>query len=222
MIIPKHIGKLALAGVLMAGVALAGCAAGNSGKVDDADVDTTVVGDDENVTDETVDEDVEDIEDVEKVEPTEWVSVATAEEAVTKANLTGEFSVPEKVTAHAIEFSAPKFSYTDGIAQATYDQPASQVLIRKGSGPSGTVVADDDTGFSGENFAESWQITTGGLTITCYGDTKGEALFAEWYNKVNPNADGEDDAYSIHAMGLGGEEIPMTEEEVGNIALEVK
>lgn len=218
MLNPKHIGKLALAGALVAGVALAGCAAGNSGTADTTDTDTTVT---EDVTTDDTEATTDGTEEEEGV-VTEWTVAKTAEDAVKGASLTGEFAVPEKATAHEIEFSAPTFSYTDGIVQATYDQPASQLLIRKGVGPSGTVVADDDTGFAGSNFAESWQISPGGLIITCYGNTKGEVIFAEWYNKVDPSADGQDDAYSIHALGLGGGDIPMTEEEVGNIALEVK
>lgn len=221
MALRETITKTVLTGVLATSVMLVGCggAGGDTTAGDTGDTDTTtaVTTDVEKDVTEDADEDVvedADAEDDTEVAETKWLDATDASDAATKANLTGGFVVPDKLTAHGMEFSNPTFSYVDGIAQATYEQPAAMIQIRKGHGPGGTVVADDGTGYSGEMFSKSWEITDGGLPVTCYGENEGEILFAQWYNNVDPNADGEDDAYSVRAIGLGGEDIPMTEEEL--------
>lgn len=202
---------IALAGVLAAGISLAGCANKAEEKKGDETTQTEKA--------EADSQDAEGTEGEEEVinDATLWMGVTTGAEAMKGANLTGDFIVPEKVVAHGMEFTERGFSYTDGVAQAQYDQPAAIVQIRKGMGPGGTVKEDDGTGFTGESFLAEWKLDINGTEVTCHGDAQGEALFVQWYNKVDPAADGESDAYSIRAMGLGGEEIPMTDVEVAEI-----
>lgn len=231
MISPKTIAKITLAGTLVAGVALVGCAGAQNGTVEGTDdVTNATTATDSNDTKATDAKDM-DAKDTEKpelidpavIEPTEWKAATDAADATKKADLTGTFEVPETLKAHGIEFSGPTFSYTSGIVKATYDQPASMVEVRKGHGPVGTVVADDDVDFDAtQTFKESWEAKAGDLTVNCYGNKKGEVLYADWYAKDDPEQDGESDAYSVRPVGLGGEDIPMTEEEVVTVVAAVK
>lgn len=169
----------------------------------------------------------------------QWADAASAQEACEKAKLAGDFVVPDSLKASGIDFSGPKFSYMPAIVKATYEQPASMVEIRKGIGPAGTVREDDGTGYMGEAFPEHWEVTTPeGKRINCYGNKKGEIIFAQWYDDSavpdqapvtlnghtagDTTRDGQSDAYSVHAMGLGGEDIPMTESEFLAIVAAVK
>ena len=172
--------------------------------------------------------------------PVPWADVANGAEACEKAKLGGDFIVPDTLKACGIEFSNPKFSYApEGIAKATYEQGAAMVDIRKGVGPAGTVRSDDSTGYMGEAFPESWEVTSpDGQRINCYGKKKGAIIFAQWYDNSipsdqepvtlnghtagDPTRDGQSDSYSVHALGLGGEDIPMTESELLAIVAAVK
>lgn len=208
---------LVAAGALVASLGLAGCGGDQTGTTETKTDDTTT----EEVPDDATKEDAKDDTGSNDVEATVWTEVASAKEAYEKAGFEGDFVVPDTLVAHGIDFANPKFSYADGVVKATYDQPASAVEIRKGIGPAGTVKADDDTGYMGESFKETWEVETpDGVRVTCYGGTKGEVIFAQWYGEAPE--DGQSDAYSLHAMGLGGEDIPMTEEELVAIVSAVK
>ena len=219
MDIKKTIQTLTLAGVLATSVALVGCAGAGGDATASNDTEAT------DVVDTAIEKGTEAATEVAKTvvtDATDWKEAKDAAEATSKAGLSGEFAVPEKLTAHGIEFSDPSFTYVSGIAQATYEQPASMVQVRKGSGPAGTVMPDDGTGYTGESFDKSWEVTAGDQTVTCYGNKEGEILFAQWYHKDDPTADGESDAYSVHPLGLGGEDIPMTEDELVTLVGAVK
>lgn len=215
----KTIQAVALTGLLVSGMALAGCArtSGDAVTGSATATDTTVADDKTEATDSTASED-------EATKTTEgWFPVPSAEKAMSSASLSGDFVVPEKLVAHSIDFEAPHFSYVSGIARASYESPAAMVEVRKGIGPAGTVLPDDGTGMMGEEFAESWEVVTGDVTVTCHGEKKGETLFAQWYGtKDDPEQDGENPAYSLRALGLGGEDIPMTDEEVKDLVAAVK
>jgi hypothetical protein len=211
---------IAFAGAIVAGVALAGCGGGGV-----TDATNQKANDDEIVvTDRVIEDEPLELEDGndESAKATEWKPAGTADEAIDKAGLPGGFSVPDKVTVGGTELSFPEFSYIDGIAQATYQSDDLSVQIRKGVGPGGTVVEDDHTGFMGEEFAESWEAEADGTSVTCHGDTKDEVLFAQWYDKVDPEVDGEDDAYSIRVLDDTDSGVAMTNDELVKIVSAVK
>lgn len=207
MIRPRNVTRTVLAGILATGMLLVGCATG--------DPEATVDGD----AAAAADADGDSIDEAMEPEVTEWIDSATAEEAASEAGLESGFVVPDEIKVGELTFAAPSFSHVDGIARATYETPACMVDVRKGVGPAGTVVADDGTGYMGESFPWCWETTAGDLVVTCYGNEEGKVLFAQWYDKVDPTVDGEDDAYSVRILGLGGEDVPMTDEEVGILAM---
>ena len=132
-------------------------------------------------------------------EPTQWAPVESAAKGF------ASFDVPDSFTFGDLEFSKPTFSYADGVAQATYETPATMVTIRKGDGIYGAPLTDRNYA----EFPQKWTQNHKGLEITCYGAKEGAATVIQW------NVDSG--AYAITYQGLGGEEMAMTPDEITSI-----
>lgn len=123
-----------------------------------------------------------------------WRDVETSEAAAEGAGLS-IFDVPEGITMSLGKVPAPTYRCMDGIAQATYEFPAVEITIRKG-----TAAAANGTGdISGDytEYANTWTQNIKGLNITCFGNREGEATKTIW--QVGDNC------WSINAKGLGGD-----------------
>ena len=133
-------------------------------------------------------------------DPGTWTKAANADEAAKGAGV-GSFNAANEVTAGGNTFKNPVFSYMKGIAQATYEAPASAVEVRKGFGAAGTYVPGDK-----RDYAAQWTQNFKGLTINCYGDAEGKASLAEWYI--------DNTAFTVQYLGYGGENPSMSADEV--------
>ena len=148
----------------------------------------------------------EDAKDVEgdQGQATEWASAESAAEAAQGAGF-ALFGVPDGFTFGDLEFGKPTFSFADGVAQATYETPATMVTIRKGDGVYGAPLTDRDYA----EFPQKWTQNHKGLEIECYGAKEGAATVIQW------NIDSA--AYAVTYQGLGGEEMTMTPDEIASI-----
>lgn len=205
MIASKAIRKAVLMGIAAAGILMAGCVAGGTAKDDRVT----------NTPDATKSEGGEGIggdpSEAMAGMPNPWSEAGSATEAATGAGLASGFVVPDEVVVRRIDFDGPVFQFMDGIAEARYEAPASQVIIRKGKvDPSLGSLAGDYN-----DYEASWTVDLeDGVTLACSGHAKGEAILAEW--TVG------DDSYSVACYGLGGEDVPMTEAELTGIARAVR
>ena len=134
----------------------------------------------------------------------EWTSVSSVVEAAKGAGF-DSFDVLEDFEAHGITYSAPKFSYLDGVAQATYESPATMVQIRKAVGVYGAPITDRNV----NDFPVHWTENHKGLNIECYGPEQGKATVFIWkYGDVT---------CGCTYQGLGGEEMTMDVDEITSL-----
>lgn len=151
---------------------------------------------------EVVEETTQEEEEVVDEGPTiEWVDVSSAEDAAKGAGF-DKFGVIKEFTIGDLDFKDPSFAYAGGVAQATYDQPACAIFLRKGVGSYSTPLSDRNL----DEFTAKWFKVDNGVTINCYGVARGAATVATW-------TDG-DQSYALTFQGLGGEEMSMTEDEL--------
>lgn len=131
----------------------------------------------------------------------EWTEVATAEEAAKGAGIE-KFDVIDEFRIGDLEYKDPKFSYAGGVAQATYETPATMIYVRKGVGTYSTPLSDRNL----DEFASRWFKVIEGSNISCYGVAKGAVTVATW-------SDGNT-SYGLTFQGLGGEEMSMDADEL--------
>ena len=138
-----------------------------------------------------------------------WVDVKTADEAAKGAGF-ASFGVMKSITLDGKEFKDPKFAYADGVAQATYENGAIALIVRKADGKHTATLTDRDK----TEFAQTWPKSYEGLDVTCYGTAKGAATVLTW-------TDGTKE-YGVTYQGLGGEEVSLDSDEVGAVVKAIK
>ena len=134
-----------------------------------------------------------------------WTTVASAEEAAKAAGLT-LFGVPASLELNDISYANPVFAQAGGLAQATYESPATQLVLRKGTEGKYTAALSDR---AATEFASTWQQDVDGIAVTLLGATQGQATVLTW-------KDGGAD-YGVTWQGLGGEEMAMNEDQVATV-----
>ena len=139
----------------------------------------------------------------------DWTKVDSAQEAAREAGFK-EFGVFDRITLDEMDFKDPTFAYREDVAQATYEQPACAVYLRKAEGSHKEDLTDRDV----DEFAEKWTLPVDELDVTLYGQVKGEATYFTW-------KDGKKE-YGVTYQGLGGEEMNMDEDEVTFIVQSVQ
>ena len=135
---------------------------------------------------------------------TSWTDAKTAEDAAKGAGL-ATFGAPASTMIADITFDNPKYGYKTGVAQALYEKGAAQLTVRKSDASHASALSDEDT----SKYASNWKKTHEGFEVTCYGPARGAASFVTW-------ADGANN-YGASILGLGGEQLTMDEEDVGDI-----
>lgn len=103
-----------------------------------------------------------------------------------------------------VSYADPQFSYMESLAQAMYESPAAELTIRKSASREGIDLTGDYNDYPFE-----WTQNIKGLEVTCHGNEKGSAILVEWaFN---------DAQYCLLSLGLGGEDLGMTADEVTTI-----
>jgi hypothetical protein len=162
-------------------------------------------------TEEKAEEKTEQIEQQaeQKIKAVSWKDVATAEEAAKGAGF-ATFGVPASFQLGDLTFENPKFAYADGVAQATYETPATQVVIRKADGTHDAPMTDRELG----EFANKWTTSLAGLDVALYGAQQDAATVMRW-------TDGTKD-FGVTFQGLGGEEMSMSAVESEGLVTAIK
>lgn len=135
---------------------------------------------------------------------TSWTTVASAEEAAKAAGLT-LFGVPATLELNDMTYSNPTFAQAGGVAQATYETGATQLVLRKGA--SGHTAAMSDR--AATEFASTSQQDVDGISVTLLGAAQGQATVLTW-------TDGGSE-YGVTWQGLGGDEMAMNEDQVATV-----
>ena len=149
-------------------------------------------------------------EKVQQVESTiKWTDAANAEEAAKGAGFE-KFGVPGDITLNGTKFENPKFAYTQGVAQATYESGAMTLVVRKASGTHTAPLSDRDT----TTFASKWTNSIEGLDVTLCGATQGNATVMTW-------TDGTAD-FGVTYQGTGGEEISLNADQSAAVVKAIK
>jgi hypothetical protein len=99
----------------------------------------------------------------------------------------------------------------EGIAEASYDDGTTEVVIRKGVENEHTMSVSGD--YNG--YEQSWMIEDAGRVISCNGHEKGKISLAEW------NDDDSDCSFSVGCYGPDGQPVAMSETEFLSIAASV-
>ena len=136
-------------------------------------------------------------------EPVGWKDASSAADACSKAGVDG-FDVDGSVSFGDLTYSSPHFQYQKGMVAAIYEAPASQLVIRKGTGVSRAALTE---GLG--SYASSWTQNFKGLEITCSGNAKDAATLLEW------GFGG--DSFSAALLGLGGETMSMDPDDVASL-----
>ena len=138
-----------------------------------------------------------------------WADATTADAAAKGAGL-ATFGVPEALAIGDLEFTPPRFAYAGGVAQATYETPATMFVVRKGTSTHKAPLTDRDTA----SFAQTWNQTIDGLNVTLYGPEQDQATVATW-------EDGGQ-SYGLTFQGLGGEEMTMDADTLASLVSDLK
>ena len=134
----------------------------------------------------------------------DWTEAKTGEEAAKGAGF-DKFGVVTKFKLGDLEFSDPKFAYAGGVAQATYETPATAVYFRKGVDTYTTPLSDRNL----DEFGAHWHKVIEGTDVTCYGPAKGAVTVATWTDGVK--------SYAVTFQGLGGDEMSMDTDELASL-----
>ena len=137
-------------------------------------------------------------------EQIDWTDAKSAEEAAKGAGFE-KFGVINSFKLSDMEFKDPSFAYAGSVAQATYDQPACAVYLRKGVGTYYVPLSDRML----DEFPAKWHKVYEGIDVACYGPAKGAITVATW-------SDG-DKSYGLTFQGLGGEEMSMDTDELHSL-----
>ena len=161
-------------------------------------------------TTEKAEEKTEQVEQADqKVAATDWKTASTAEDAAKGAGFK-TFALPATITLGTITFEKPTYAYANGVAQATYESPATMLVIRKADGTHTAPMTDREKG----DFTNKWTSNIAGLDVTLYGATNGAATVMTW-------TDGTKD-YGVTFQGLGGDEMSMTAQESETLVKGIK
>ena len=126
--------------------------------------------------------------------PNPWHSASSAEEAAKGAGLDA-FPLPEGAIADLGEPFEISYQYMDGMAEARYEFPASEITVRTAKLAEGELY---DISGDYNSYAHEWTENIDNTPVACAGNREGESTKTYW---------GEDDiAHSITAEGLGGDE----------------
>ena len=138
-----------------------------------------------------------------------WASAKDAEAAAKGAGL-DKFGAFDKVTFNDYDYKDPKFAYAEGVAQATYDGGANELVLREGASGHKAPLTDRDL----TEFATKWTESVADMDVTHYGASRGAATVITW-------SDGGKD-FGVTYQGLGGEEVTLDDEDVSAIVHAVK
>ena len=120
-----------------------------------------------------------------------WTDYATGEEAAQAAGIE-PLEIPE-----AEIFLGPvvptAFRSMESLVECDVEFPASMLTIRKGAG-----FEDGDCSGDYNTYANEWTVDVNGIEVKCYGNDEGRSTKTIWTSG--------DYAYSISALGLGGDE----------------
>lgn len=141
---------------------------------------------------------------VDEGESIDWADAATAEQAAKGAGF-DKFGVIDKFTIGDLEFKDPKFAYAGGVAQATYETPATMIYVRKAVDTYETPLSDRNL----DEFTAHWHKVIEGSDVACYGAAKGAVTMATWTDGVK--------SYALTFQGLGGEEMSMDVDELATL-----
>ncbi len=137
-----------------------------------------------------------------------WKDAATAQEAGEGAGLEG-FSTMDKVNVAGDTMSVKSYTYTDGIAQALYEQDDKQLTVRKGKGMNTTELAGDYN-----TYASTWTQNVKGLNVTCMGAEEGKAQHVEWTL--------DDDVYAILCSAPDGKDFSLDEGDIQSLVMGIQ
>ena len=143
-------------------------------------------------------------EEADQGETIAWNEVNSAEEAAKGAGFE-KFGVVTKFKLGDLEFAEPKFAYAGGVAQATYETPATMVYFRKAVDNYTTPLSDRKL----DEFPARWNKVYEGTDVTCYGPAKGAVTVATWTDGVK--------SYAVTFQGLGGDEMSMDSDELASL-----
>lgn len=132
---------------------------------------------------------------------TQMTSASSAMEAASGAGLSS-FGVMDSFTLEENTFANPTFAYSTGVAQATYEQGAIAIIVRKGDANGNAQLTDRAL----SEFKQNWNKSIGDIQVTLYGSAKGAATYFTWKSGTS--------AYGVTYQGLGGDEMSMDSDDV--------
>ena len=143
------------------------------------------------------------------VSTVKFTAVKTADEAAEGAGI-DKFGVFEEIILNDIQYKDPAFAYAEGVAEATYENGAIALIVRKADGKRTAPLTDRDK----TEFAQTWTKSYEDLDVTCYGVAKGAATVITW-------ADGTQE-FGVTYQGLGGEEVSLDSDDVAAVVKALK
>lgn len=121
-----------------------------------------------------------------------WKEVSSAEEAAAVAALDGFSDGAGNIARLDGEYYVD-YSAMAGLAEASIEYPACEVTVRKG-----VPIEGDDVSGDHNDYAYTWTVQVGDVTLSCAGNREGESQKTTW------SANGYD--YAITTLGLGGDD----------------
>lgn len=138
-----------------------------------------------------------------------WSDAKDEKAAGEAAGFSDGFVVPNPLPIGDYKWSEPHFSSMENVAEANIDGGDVAVCIRKGEGvPLADLSADLN------EYKSDWTQEVDGIKIACHGYEDGIANFLEWENSGC--------SYDVWCVGVKGDNIGMTEDEVAAMVAGIK
>ena len=131
-----------------------------------------------------------------------WTEYASGEEAAKAAGIE-PLEVPE-MEIWLGKVVPTKWRSMESLVECEVEYAASMLTIRKGTG-----FEDGDCSGDYNSYAHAWTVDVNGTEVKCFGNDEGRSTKTIWT--------AGDYAYSINALGLGGDENFGIDEEAINI-----
>ena len=139
-----------------------------------------------------------------------WAASGSGGDAARTTGLS-RFEVPGKIVVDDIIFQDPTFSTAGGVAQATYETGATQLIVRKGAIDKHTAPLTDR---KETELPTKLTRNVDGLQLTLLGEDDDDTTVIVW-------KDGTVE-YGVTFQGLSGEEMTMDDEEVAYVVRTIR
>ena len=143
-----------------------------------------------------------------------WAPAGNAADAAKVAGLQ-TMGAPAEIVLGGNQYHNPSYVTAGSVAQATYEAPATKLVLRKAGSNHQAPMSDR----AESEFAHRWSQNVDGINVALWGASEGRATVLTW---AANGAEANGAEYCVTYQGLGGDEMSMSADEVANVVRAVR